>query len=104
IMEGGRMVQCGKIEEIAERSAGQIVYRIEALDHGDKARRLFAEKGLPFEEPQPGRFELKLDGGENAVADLVEQLVLRGVKISHVAPRESALEAVYRASAASKVA
>jgi hypothetical protein len=29
---------------------------------------------------------------------------LRGARVSHVAPRESALEAVYRASAASKVA
>jgi ABC-2 type transport system ATP-binding protein len=104
IMEGGRMVQCGKIEEVAERAAGTIVYRIGVHDHSDKARRLFAERELTFEEPQPGRFELPLAGGETAVAELVEQLVLRGARVSHVAPRESALEAVYRASAASKVA
>jgi ABC-2 type transport system ATP-binding protein len=104
IMEGGRMVQCGKIEEVAERAAGTIVYRIEVLDHADKARRLLLERAVDFEEPQPGRFEVPLAGGDATVAELVEQLVLRGARISHVAPRESALEAVYRASAASKVA
>jgi hypothetical protein len=30
--------------------------------------------------------------------------VLRGARLSHVAPRESALEAMYRMSAAAKVA
>jgi ABC-2 type transport system ATP-binding protein len=102
IMEGGRMVQCGKIEEVAERA--RLVYRVEIHDHADKARRLLAERNLAFEEPEPGRFEVPLDGGEAVVAELVEQLVLRGARVSHVAPRESALEAVYRASAASKVA
>jgi ABC-2 type transport system ATP-binding protein len=104
IMEGGRMVQCGKIEEVAERAAGTLIYRIDVHDHADKARRLFQERAQPFEEPQPGRFDVPLSGGEAAVAELVEQLVLRGARVSHVAPRESALEAVYRASAASKVA
>jgi ABC-2 type transport system ATP-binding protein len=102
IMEGGRMVQCGKIEQVAETA--DLVYRVDVLEHADKARRLLAERSLEFEEPQPGRFEVRLDGGEAAVAELVEQLVLRGARVSHVAPRESALEAVYRASAASKVA
>jgi ABC-2 type transport system ATP-binding protein len=102
IMEGGRMVQCGKIEQVAE--SARLVYRIEIHEHADKARRLFSERAIAVEEPQPGRFEVPLDGGEAAVAELVEQLVLRGARVSHVAPRESALEAVYRASAASKVA
>jgi ABC-2 type transport system ATP-binding protein len=107
IMEGGRMVQCGAIDEVAERVAGEAgeqVYRFEVHDHADKARRVFVEKSSKFEEPKPGVFEVSLAGGDEAVAELVEQLVLRGARISHVAPRESALEAVYRASAASKVA
>ena len=35
---------------------------------------------------------------------LVEALVLRGARVAHVAPRESAIEAVYRKSAATEVA
>ncbi len=111
IMEGGRMVQSGAIDEVAERVAGaggMVVYRIEVHEHADRARRLFAERGVRFDEDKLGAFEVSLavggEHGESAVADLVEQLVLRGSKVSHVAPRESALEAVYRATAASKVA
>jgi ABC-2 type transport system ATP-binding protein len=104
IMEGGRMVQCGAIDEVAARAASNVVYLIEVRDHADRARRVFAERGVTIEEPKPGSFELSLAGGEDAVAELVEQLVLRGARVSHVAPRESALEAVYRASAAAKVA
>jgi len=55
-------------------------------------------------EVAPGRFEVELDGGPDTVAALVEALVLRGARVAHVAPRESAIEAVYRKSAATEVA
>jgi ABC-2 type transport system ATP-binding protein len=102
IMEGGRMVQCGAIDQVA--ASASVVYRIDVREKADSARKLFAEKKIAFDEPKIGSFEVTLEGGEAAVAELVEQLVLRGARVSHVAPRESALEAVYRASAASKVA
>jgi ABC-2 type transport system ATP-binding protein len=106
IMEGGRMVQSGAIDEVAARVTGDnaIVYRLEVREHADRARKVFSEQKLTFDEPRPGSFELALAGGEAVVADLVEKLVLRGARVSLIAPKESTLEAVYRASAASKVA
>ncbi len=107
IMEGGRMVQSGSIAEVAHVArGGTVVYAVE-VGHPDKARRVFADFGARLravEENGPGRLLITLSGGEEAVADLVDALALRGARVSHIAPRESALEAVYRMSAAVAVA
>jgi len=106
IMEGGRMIRAGAVEAMAG-GAARTTYVIEVRAHADKAARVFADFGprlASHRETAPGRFELELDGGGEAVAALVEALVLRGARLTHVAPRESAIEAVYRRSAASEVA
>ena len=106
IMEGGRMIRAGALETMAGGEA-RATYVIEVRGHADKATRVLADFGprlLASREPAPGRFEVELDGGAETVAALVEALVLRGARLTHVAPRESALEAVYRRSAATEVA
>jgi len=107
IMEGGRMVRTGSIAEVATTArGGQVVYALE-VENVDKARRVFADFGPRLghvEEDGPGRLLVTLSGGDETVADLVDALALRGARIRHVAPRESALEAVYRMSAATAVA
>jgi ABC-2 type transport system ATP-binding protein len=103
IMEGGRMIRAGAIDAIAARAT----FVVEVRGSVDKATRAFADFGarlVACRETAPARFEVELDGGADAVADLVESLVLRGARVAHVAPRESAIEAVYRQSAASEVA
>jgi ABC-2 type transport system ATP-binding protein len=108
IMEGGRMIECGAISEVARAArAGRTTYRLEVCAHLDRVRGVLAGFGPRVggvEERGPGVFEVELEGGEAAAADLLEALVLRGSRVCHLAPRESALEAVYRASAAAKVA
>jgi ABC-2 type transport system ATP-binding protein len=107
IMEGGRLIHCGPIDRVARAAGGAAqVYCIDVAS-ADRARRALADFGprvLSYEEPSAGRFDVELEGGPDAVAELVEALVLRGARVSHVAPRESALEAVYRKSAAAAVA
>jgi len=107
IMEGGRMIHAGPVDAlVAAEKGAHLVYLIDVLV-SDRARRALTDFGPRLRsqaETQPGRFEVTLDGGPEVVAELVEALVLRGARVSHVAPRESALEAVYRASAAAKVA
>jgi ABC-2 type transport system ATP-binding protein len=103
IMEGGRLVRCGAVEELGAR----VTWVLEVCAGGDKAARVLDDFGprlLQRAEPAPGRIEVELDGGRDAVADLIEALVLRGVRLVGVAPRESALEAAYRQSAATEVA
>jgi ABC-2 type transport system ATP-binding protein len=104
IMEGGRMIRAGAIDTIATARATWV---LEIRGSVEKAARAFADFGPRLRgqrEVAPGRFEVDLDGGPDVVAELVEALVLRGARLSHVAPRESAIEAVYRQSAASEVA
>ena len=106
IMEGGRMIRAGAIDAIAASDA-RVTYVLEVRGSVDKAARVFADFGprlYAHRETMPGRFEVDLDGGPDAVAELVEALVLRGARLAHVAPRESAIEAVYRRSAATEVA
>jgi ABC-2 type transport system ATP-binding protein len=105
IMESGRLLHAGPIDAIAAEHA-RVVYRIE-VRLADRARRALADFGsrvVACEEPEPGVFEVTLDGGADAIADLADALVLRGARLVHVAPRESALEAVYRQSQAAQVA
>jgi ABC-2 type transport system ATP-binding protein len=113
IMEGGRMIRCGAIDTIARDARdARAVYCVDVCAHIDRAEKVLAEFGprlvkherAPVTDGAAARFLVELDGGERAVADLIEALVLRGARLSHFAPRESALEAVYRASAAAAVA
>lgn len=101
IMENGRMIRAGAVDAMATRAT----YVIEVRGAVDKAARVLAEFARVggARETAPGRFEVEIDGGADAVAELVEALVLRGARVAHVAPRESAIEAVYRQSAATEV-
>jgi len=107
IMEGGRLLHAGSIDAVLAESRGaRVVCRIE-VQFADRARRALADFGARLsssEEPTPGVFDVTLDGGPESLADLTDALVLRGARLVHVAPRESALEAVYRASQAAAVA
>jgi len=104
IMERGRMVQSGPIADVARTVQGAQMYRIELSSGMDRARRVLSERSVEaFTEPQGGCLELAL-ANDDAVADLVEAFVLRGVRVCGVRPKESALEAVYRASAVAEVA
>jgi ABC-2 type transport system ATP-binding protein len=87
IMEGGRLVRAGAIDAIAAADA-RATYVIEVRANVDKAARVFVERELRAREVAPGRFEVDLDGGPDAVAELVEALVLRGARVAPVAPRE----------------
>ncbi len=105
IMEGGRMIRAGAIDAMGAEA--RATYVIELHAQADKAARVFADFGprlVAQRQTAPGRYEVELDGGPDAIAALVEALVLRGARVSHVAPRESAIEAVYRRSAATEVA
>jgi ABC-2 type transport system ATP-binding protein len=104
IMEGGRLIRCGAVDDIGP---ARTTYVIEVRAGADKAARALDDFGPRLRarrEPAVGRFEVEVDGGADAIADLVEALVLRGARVAGVAPRESALEAVYRQSAAAEVA
>ena len=95
IMEGGRMICAGAIDAVLRQggAGARVTYVIEVRANADKAARVFSDFGprlAACREAAPGRFEVELDGGDETVAALVEALVLRGARVTHVAPRESA--------------
>ena len=106
IMEGGRMIRAGAIDAIAGADA-RVTYVIEVRGNADKAARVFADFGprLPrVARRRRAASRSSSTAAPDTVAALVEALVLRGARVAHVAPRESAIEAVYRKSAATEVA
>ena len=99
IMEGGRMMHAGAIDAHRRRRRARHLRRSRCAATPTRRRACSptsARACSAHRETAPGRFEVELDGGPDAVAALVEALVLRGARLSHVAPRESAIEAVYR--------
>jgi ABC-2 type transport system ATP-binding protein len=110
IMEAGRMVHTGPVEEVARATTRAcLVYAVEVSANMERAERAIGEFGPRLKShrvsplAQGARFEVELEGGTEAVADLVESMVLRGARVVHVAPLESALESIYRASGALQV-
>ena len=105
ILERGKLVFTGPINEAAVAQSGQMSYVIHTLvPH--KALAAFEDFGprlLAHSECEKG-FEVALSGGPDAVAELLEKLTLAGARVCHLAPKESAIEAVYRMSAAERVA
>jgi ABC-2 type transport system ATP-binding protein len=108
VMEAGRLVRAGAIHDIAQGE--RAVHVVELCGGVDRAARVFADFGPRLVRAEQvaweaggARFEVELDGGADAVADLVEALVLRGARLARLAPRESAIESVYRASASGAV-
>lgn len=103
ILEGGRLVRYGKVHDVADGlSSGRIFYTLEVGD-AERTRKaldqLGGRVGEIIEHPG-GRFEIELDGGRDTVAELVEKIVLVGGRLYRIAPKESALESIYRQSAA----
>jgi ABC-2 type transport system ATP-binding protein len=108
IMESGRMIRCGTVDGVLNDAQGERqVYCLEAASHPERMQRAIEEFGpriVHFEVRGSARFEVELTGGRETVAALIEAIVLRGGRVAHVAPRESAIEAAYRVSAAAEVA
>ena len=88
----GAWCSAGAIDDIASAPTRASIYCIEVRGNADKARararRLRPAPASRSASRRRARFEVELDGGADAVAELVEALVLRGARLSHVAPRE----------------
>ncbi len=103
ILEGGKLVRYGKVDDVAQGlSSGRILYTLEVGD-AERTRKALLQLGArcgEITEHPGGRFEVELDGGRDTVAELVEKIVLVGGRLYRIAPKESALESIYRQSAA----
>jgi ABC-2 type transport system ATP-binding protein len=98
IMERGRMVVSGKIDEIHARIMGDAVLSIEVL--GDPSTFLAIAETDPrrvgeIERPGNGTFEFRYNGGPEQLADLLAQLIRAEVRVASFAPRKDNLEGLF---------
>jgi len=97
IMERGRMVVSGKIDEINARMAGDATLTIEVL--GDPAPFLEVIASDPRRSGEVDRrgtaYEFRYRGGLEECADLLARLVADGVRVASFAPRKDNLEELF---------
>jgi len=97
IMERGRMVVSGKIDEINARMAGDATLTIEIL--GDPAPFLEVIAADPRRSGEVDRrgtaYEFRYRGGHEECADLLARLVVGGVRVASFAPRKDNLEELF---------
>ncbi len=97
IMERGRMVVAGKIEEISARIMGDAILSIEVL--GETDAFLAAIAADPHRQGEVERrgtaYEFRYQGGPEACADLLARLVHGGIRVASFAPRKDNLEELF---------
>lgn len=96
IIERGRLLMAGPIEEISRRITPHRIIQIQLLDP--------AEKALPILQQQPQvthiRAEdrtiwLELAGDDAAAAELLQRLIQAGLRIHEFAPQEANIEEIF---------
>ncbi len=98
IMEKGRMVVNGKIDEVQARVMGDAILAIEVLgDAGPFLTIVEADPNRvgPIESPEPGAFEFRYQGGPEKAAELLAELIKAGVRVASFAPRKDNLEGLF---------
>jgi ABC-2 type transport system ATP-binding protein len=97
IMERGRMVVSGKIDEITARVMGDAVLAIEII--GDPSTFLRLIEADPRRagavERRGEAYEIRYQGNLEEAADLLARLVHAGVRVASFAPRKDNLEELF---------
>lgn len=97
IMERGRMVVSGGVEEITRDVMGHAVISVEILDKTEALLSLVGRDKLagPATESEPKRFEFTYEGGPEQVSELLAKLVGAGIPILSFGRRKEGLEEVF---------
>ncbi|WP_165064119.1 ABC transporter ATP-binding protein [Paludisphaera rhizosphaerae] len=97
IMERGRLVVGGRIEEVNRRIMGDAVISVEVLSGADAFRRVIAEDGHAAElhAKEGGVFEFRYRGDAEAAGELLARLIGAGVRISSFSRRKDNLEELF---------
>ena len=98
IMEKGRMVVSGKIDEVERpRDGRRRTWRSRCSTASTTFLRVVESDGRAglVERKNGTAFEFRFDGGPDAAADLLATLVREGVRVSSFAPRRDGLEDLF---------
>jgi ABC-2 type transport system ATP-binding protein len=96
IMERGRMVVSGRVDEVTDKVLGKGMLAVEVLGPDEEFERIVAadtRAGRPMR--QGGVFEFSFDGDENAASDLLTALVTGGVRVASFTRKQGGLEELF---------
>lgn len=96
IMERGRMVISGTIEEVSTQVMGGSVLAVEVLGETDEFLKIVAadERAGPV-EAQNGLYLFRYRGRNEEASELLTRLVQGGVRIASFAPKKEGLEELF---------
>ncbi len=99
IMQKGRMVVSGRIDEIRERIMGGATVAVEVLGPPDGFLRVVEADGRcgPVEWCGDSSYEFRFSGGPEEASDLLTRLVSGGVRVASFARRKEGLEELFLA-------
>jgi ABC-2 type transport system ATP-binding protein len=97
IMERGRMVISGSVEEVRRRVMGHAVLCVEVLDKADAFLSVLGrdKHAGPAAEPERNTFEFKYEGEAPEIAELLRNLVAAGIPIVSFGRKKEGLEEVF---------
>ena len=97
IMERGRLVLGGRIDEVNRRIMGDTAIAVEVLSEAQEFRRIVAEDGQagPVEAREGGVHEFRYRGDADAAAGLLARLVAGGVRVASFSRRKDNLEELF---------
>jgi ABC-2 type transport system ATP-binding protein len=97
IMEKGRMVVSGTVEEVRRQVMGHAIMAVQILDKSAALLSVLSRDKLagPAAESEKNHFEFSYDGEDAEVADLLARLVEAGVPVVAYGRKKEGLEEVF---------
>lgn len=96
IMEQGRLVVGGPIEEVRARILGAVVYELAIVEGAELAAAILGESAIVgHPEWLDGRFTFPFHGDDRQASDLLAELVTAGVRVASFARRREGLEDLF---------
>lgn len=104
IMERGRLVMSGRVDEIATKVLGQAEMLVEVVSGAEALAEVLAANGNAGTLTQTGdTYSFAFQGDAEAAADLLAALVSAGVKVASYGRKKEGLEEVFLAVGAKEV-
>ncbi len=95
IMQRGKMVVSGGIEDVAGRIGRKGMLLVEVLAGAEAFERLLAERQLETVKRNGSLWEVAFEGDRELAADLLSEAVGRGVRLASFARRKDTLEDLF---------
>jgi ABC-2 type transport system ATP-binding protein len=96
IMERGRLVVSGRLDEVNARIMGDSSLSVEILGETEAFLRILAEDGRAGAAERKGNtFEFRFRGGSEEASELLGRLVTAGVRVASFARRKENLEELF---------